>query len=120
MCSYLQKSNINSIKTSDIRDIDSIANSLASFNHPVVIQVGGELTRAIKKLRERVKEFVLKSHAVEEMKFLLEIGKMKETEASNNYNNIVKTLKKKDIKSDNTDEKTEKTDENIEEELRDL
>jgi hypothetical protein len=39
---------------SDIRDIDTIANSLASFNHPVVIQVGGELTRAIKKLRERV------------------------------------------------------------------
>ena len=39
---------------SDIRDIDSIAGSLAGFNHPVVIQVGGELTRAIKKLRERV------------------------------------------------------------------
>jgi chromosome segregation ATPase len=39
---------------SDIRDIDSIANSLATFNHPVVLQVGGELTRAIKKLRERV------------------------------------------------------------------
>ena len=39
---------------SDIRDIDAIANSLASFNHPVVLQVGGELTRAIKKLRERV------------------------------------------------------------------
>lgn len=39
---------------SDIRDIDAIANSLAGFNHPVVIQVGGELTRAIKKLRERV------------------------------------------------------------------
>ena len=39
---------------SDIRDIDSIANSLADFNHPVVLQVGGELTRAIKKLRERV------------------------------------------------------------------
>jgi chromosome segregation ATPase len=39
---------------SDIRDIDSIANSLTGFNHPVVTQVGGELTRAIKKLRERV------------------------------------------------------------------
>lgn len=39
---------------SDIRDIDTIANSLVGFNHPVVTQVGGELTRAIKKLRERV------------------------------------------------------------------
>lgn len=39
---------------SEVRNIDSIANSLAEFNHPVIAQVGGELTRAIRKLKERV------------------------------------------------------------------
>ena len=39
---------------SDIRDIDTIANSLSDFNHPVIVQIGGRLTSAIKKLRERV------------------------------------------------------------------
>lgn len=39
---------------SDIRDIDTITNSLASFNHPIVIKVAGELTRAIHKLKDRI------------------------------------------------------------------
>jgi len=39
---------------SEIRNISSIANSLSGFNHPVVIQVAGELTRAIQKLKDRV------------------------------------------------------------------
>jgi len=38
----------------EVRNIDGIANTLSGFNHPVVIQVAGELTRAIHKLRERV------------------------------------------------------------------
>jgi hypothetical protein len=38
----------------EVRNIDSIANTLADFNHPVVSQVGGELTRAIRKLKDRV------------------------------------------------------------------
>jgi chromosome segregation ATPase len=39
---------------SEVRNISSIANSLSGFNHPVVIQVAGELTRAIQKLKDRV------------------------------------------------------------------
>ena len=38
----------------EVRNIDSISNTLSGFNHPVIAQVGGELTRAIKKLKERV------------------------------------------------------------------
>jgi len=38
----------------EVRNIDNITNSLSGFNHPVVIQVAGELTRAIHKLKERV------------------------------------------------------------------
>ena len=38
----------------EVRNIDSIANTLLDFNHPVVIQVAGELTRAIHKLKDRV------------------------------------------------------------------
>jgi hypothetical protein len=38
----------------EVRNIDSITNTLSGFNHPVVIQVAGELTRAIHKLKERV------------------------------------------------------------------
>lgn len=38
----------------EVRNIDNIANTLSGFNHPVVIQVAGELTRAIHKLKERV------------------------------------------------------------------
>lgn len=39
---------------SEVRNIDNIANTLSEFNHPVIAQVGGELTRAIRKLKERV------------------------------------------------------------------
>ena len=39
---------------SEVRNISSIADSLSGFNHPVVIQVAGELTRAIQKLKDRV------------------------------------------------------------------
>jgi chromosome segregation ATPase len=39
---------------SEVRNISSIANSLSGFNHPVIIQVAGELTRAIQKLKDRV------------------------------------------------------------------
>ena len=39
---------------SEVRNISNIANSLSGFNHPVVIQVAGELTRAIQKLKDRV------------------------------------------------------------------
>ena len=39
---------------SEVRNIATIAKSLLDFNHPVIIQVGGELTRAIQKLKERV------------------------------------------------------------------
>ena len=39
---------------SEVRNISSIADSLSGFNHPVVIQVAGELTRAIQKLTDRV------------------------------------------------------------------
>jgi len=38
----------------EVRNIANIANSLSDFNHPVIVQVGGELTRAIQKLKERV------------------------------------------------------------------
>jgi DNA repair exonuclease SbcCD ATPase subunit len=38
----------------DIRHLDDIASTLNGFNHPVVAQAGGELVRAIQKLRERV------------------------------------------------------------------
>ena len=38
----------------EVRNIDNITNALSGFNHPVVIQVAGELTRAIHKLKERV------------------------------------------------------------------
>jgi chromosome segregation ATPase len=38
----------------EVRNIDSIANTLTDFNHPVIAQVGGELTRAISKLKDRV------------------------------------------------------------------
>lgn len=38
----------------DVRHLDTIANTLKDFNHPVVIQVSGELIRAIGKLKERV------------------------------------------------------------------
>jgi myosin heavy subunit len=38
----------------EVRNISSIADSLSGFNHPVVIQVAGELTRAIQKLKDRV------------------------------------------------------------------
>jgi DNA repair exonuclease SbcCD ATPase subunit len=39
---------------SEVRDISNIASSLSGFNHPVVIQVAGELKRAIQKLKDRV------------------------------------------------------------------
>ena len=39
---------------SEVRNISNIANSLSGFNHPVVIQVAGELIRAIQKLKDRV------------------------------------------------------------------
>jgi len=39
---------------SEVRDISNIANNLSGFNHPVVIQVAGELKRAIQKLKDRV------------------------------------------------------------------
>jgi chromosome segregation ATPase len=39
---------------SEVRNISSIADSLSGFNHPVVIQVASELTRAIQKLKDRV------------------------------------------------------------------
>lgn len=39
---------------SEVRNIDSIVNTLSDFNHPVVAQVAGELTRAIHKLKDRV------------------------------------------------------------------
>jgi DNA repair exonuclease SbcCD ATPase subunit len=39
---------------SEVRDISNITNSLSGFNHPVVIQVAGELKRAIQKLKDRV------------------------------------------------------------------
>lgn len=38
----------------EIRNIDGIANTLTDFNHPVIAQVGSELTRAIHKLKERI------------------------------------------------------------------
>ena len=38
----------------EVRNISSIAKTLSEFNHPVVIQVAGELTRAIQKLKDRV------------------------------------------------------------------
>jgi hypothetical protein len=53
-----------------------------------------------KKLQEYIKEFVLKSYAVEELKFLLEVIKMKENQAIDNYNNIKNTLKKDKNKDD--------------------
>jgi hypothetical protein len=55
-----------------------------------------------RKLRAYIKDFVIKSYAVEEIKFLLEVAKMKETQAINNYNKIKETLKerKKDSESD--------------------
>ena len=39
---------------SDVRNIANISSSLSEFNHPFISQVGGELTRAIQKLKERV------------------------------------------------------------------
>ena len=39
---------------SEIRHLDTIASTLNEFNHPVVMQVGGELVRAIGRLKERV------------------------------------------------------------------
>lgn len=39
---------------SEIRHLDTIASTLNEFNHPVVIQVGGELVRAISRLKDRV------------------------------------------------------------------
>lgn len=39
---------------SEVRNIDSIVKTLSDFNHPVVSQVAGELTRAIHKLKDRV------------------------------------------------------------------
>jgi uncharacterized protein (DUF3084 family) len=39
---------------SEIRHLDTIAGTLNEFNHPVVMQVGGELVRAISRLKERV------------------------------------------------------------------
>lgn len=39
---------------SEIRHLDTIASTLNDFNHPVIVQVGGELIRAIQRLKERV------------------------------------------------------------------
>ena len=39
---------------SEVTHINNIANTLLNFNHPVVIQVAGELTRAIHKLKDRI------------------------------------------------------------------
>jgi DNA repair exonuclease SbcCD ATPase subunit len=38
----------------EVRNISGIADALTGFNHPVVIQVASELTRAIQKLKDRV------------------------------------------------------------------
>jgi DNA repair exonuclease SbcCD ATPase subunit len=38
----------------DIRHLDSIANKLKEFSHPVVVQVSTELLRAIGKLKDRI------------------------------------------------------------------
>ena len=39
---------------SEIRHLDTLVKNLNGFNHPVVAQVGSELTRAISRLKERV------------------------------------------------------------------
>jgi hypothetical protein len=84
----LKNLKINSIKTNVNQDIQKL------------IQLKKDYSTA-KELRELVKDFVLKSYAVEEMKFLLEVGKMKESEAIKNFDYIKDTLKNENKNDEN-------------------